>query len=151
MTLVKEREAAQQAAEDIEDIRAIERKTSSRSEAGRRARRLRRRREQVETVRIKIAAELLGLSVPTVSKWAALGLLERREGDSVNTVSLASVLDAKPHVYELRSLGQRTGLLEAVRGRLQDDLTLADPKLRRSLEEMKRGELTTITSSDDEN
>lgn len=48
-------------------------------------------------------------------------------------------------VRELRELGSDRNLLEAVLARVEDERTLSDRKLRRSLDEMHGGELIDIT------
>lgn len=51
-------------------------------------------------------------------------------------------------VREMRRLGNKPGILEAVLARADDEETLADPKLQESIRQMESGELTDITPID---
>lgn len=51
-------------------------------------------------------------------------------------------------VKELRRLGSKPGVLEAVLAQVDDEETLADPALRQSLREAEAGELIDITPED---
>jgi hypothetical protein len=89
--------------------------------------------------------KLLDLSLPTIRAWIERGLLDEVDGSSPRRITLGSVLEVRPLVRELRALGRDRNLLEAVLARLDDERVLADRKLRRSLDEMSRGELVDIT------
>lgn len=97
-----------------------------------------RRIGHARPVRLSIAAELLGVSLPTVRAWADEGVLEWR-GGSPRRVSLESVLRVRPIVRELKELGQSRDLLAAVLARVEDEVTLDDRRLRTSLRQMRQG------------
>ena len=59
-------------------------------------------------------------------------------------VTLRSVLEVRPLVLELRQLGKTRNLLQAVIARVEDAETFANPSLRQSIEQMRRGELVDI-------
>ena len=99
----------------------------------------------VPSVRVSVAASLLDLSVPTVRAWIERGLLEGVPETSPRRVTLQSVIEVRPVLRELRSLGQDRDLVAAVLARIEDEAVLADPELQRSLDEMHRGELIEIT------
>src|SRR5450755_2905254 len=88
--------------------------TGRRGEARRELRDLRARRiSHARPVRLAIAADLLGVSLPTVRAWADEGVLEWRDG-SPRRVSLDSVLRISPIVRELKEMGQSRDLLAGV-------------------------------------
>jgi hypothetical protein len=62
-------------------------------------------------------------------------------------VTLKSLLEVRPALRDLRAVGRDRNLPEAVVARLEDERVLADPRLKRSLEEMHRGELIDVTPS----
>jgi DNA-binding transcriptional MerR regulator len=99
----------------------------------------------VPSVRVSVAASLLELSVPTVRAWIQRGLLEGVADTSPRRVTLQSVIEVRPILRELRSLGQDRELVAAVLARVEDEAVLADPELQRSLDEMRRGELIDVT------
>jgi DNA-binding transcriptional MerR regulator len=96
-------------------------------------------------VRLSVAATLLDLSVPTIRIWIDRGLLDDVDDSSPRRVTLKSVLEVRPLVRELRTLGRDRNLLEAVLTRLEDERTLSDRDLLRSLDDMRTGKLADIT------
>jgi len=146
LTVAKELEQAERVIEDIEDLEEVEGvvRDDEHPEALARLQRLRDRRlNEMCSVRIRVAAVLLNLSTPTVYKWTELGLLEA-VGEGVQRVTLRSVLEVRPLVLELRQLGKTRNLLQAVIARVEDAETFANPSLRQSIEQMRRGELVDI-------
>lgn len=97
-----------------------------------------RRIGHARPVRLAIAADLLGVSLPTVRAWADEGVLEWRDG-SPRRVSLDSVLRVRPIVRELKEMGQSRDLLAAVLARVEDEATLGDRGLQVSLKQMRQG------------
>jgi DNA-binding transcriptional MerR regulator len=148
MNATQELDSAERIAREIDEIDEIERSLRSNDEARRRLRVVRRRlMDWVPAVRFSVAADLLELSVPTVRAWTERGLLEETAGPSPRRVTLKSLLEVRPALRDLRAVGRDRNLLEAVVARLEDERVLADPRLKRSLEEMHRGELIDVTPS----
>lgn len=150
MTVAQELEQAERVIEEIEDLDVVKdaiEGSGDLDEALQRLSRLRGRRLAEWQVRVSVAAELLGLSVPTMNKWADLGLLEATN-DGVRRVALRGVLEIRPFVQELRQLGKTRHLLQAVVDRIDDTETLTSPALRQSVEQMRRGELIDIAPQD---
>jgi DNA-binding transcriptional MerR regulator len=142
----RELDTAERIARDIDELDELESALTRNKDARLKVVRLRRRRlDEAPSVRLSTAGKLLGLSLPTIRVWIERGLLDEVDGSSPRRVTLESVLEVRPLVRELRALGRDRNLLEAVLARLDDEQTLADAKLRRSLDEMRRGELTDIT------
>ena len=92
-----------------------------------------------DPVRVLIAEQLLGVSGQTVREWIDKGVLEAVDGSPVR-VTLASVLETKNIVDELRELGQDRDLVSAVLNQLELEELEEDDRFRKSLEQMKRGE-----------
>jgi DNA-binding transcriptional MerR regulator len=146
MTRTEELEHAERVVEEIDDLEALEDHVSDDRDALRTVHRLRERRlGEIEAIRVSVAAQLLGLSEPTVRAWADSGLLEYASLRPVRRLRLKSVLHLRPVVTELRSLGRQRGLMEAVVARLEDRRTLNDRRLLESLAQMRAGELIDIT------
>lgn len=152
MTIAHELEQAELVIEDIEDLEeardAIE--SSEHEKALESLDRVRERRMSEATVRVSVAAELLGLTPPTIYKWTDLGLLDEPEETNtrVRRVMLSSVLEIRPLVRELQELGQTRHLLRAVLDRIDDMDTLAHPELQKSIRQMRAGETVDITPQD---
>lgn len=146
MSPTEELTAAERVARDIEELDALEVTVRRNSDARARVERLRRHRlAEAPSVRVSVAAKLLGLSVPTVRAWIAHGLLDDVRNASPRRVTLASVLTLRPVLRELRELGQDRNLLDALLACADDEHALADRRLRKSLEEMRRGQVIDIT------
>lgn len=149
MTKTQELERVERVVEEIDDLETLEDHVSDDRDALRTVHRLRDRRiDEVESVRVSVAARLLGLSEPTVRAWADYGLLEYAAVRPVRRVTIRSVLHLRPIVAELRHIGRRRGLLEAVVARLDDRKTFSDRRLLESLEQMRAGDLVDITPRD---
>lgn len=106
------------------------------------------RRMQVRALpalRISAAAEVLGVTEPTVRLWTDEGLLQEVERHPVRRVSAQSVLRVRPIVTALRRHGRKRNLLEAIFAQLSDELQLEADGLQESLEQMRRGEIIDIT------
>jgi DNA-binding transcriptional MerR regulator len=142
MTVVeKERRQVDEVLEEVRRLDALGKavETGRRGEARRELRDLRARRiGHARPVRLAIAADLLGVSLPTVRAWADEGVLEWRDS-SPRRVSLDSVLRVRPIVRELKEMGQSRDLLAAVLARVEDETTLSDRGLQASLKQMRQG------------
>jgi DNA-binding transcriptional MerR regulator len=145
---MRELDTAERIARDIDELDELENSLGRNKDARLKVIRLRRRRlAEAPSVRLSVAGKLLDLSIPTVRLWIERGLLEEVADSSPRRVTLQSVLEVRPVLRELRALGQDRNLLEAVLAQVEDERTLADPQLQRSLEEMHRGELIDVTPS----
>jgi len=92
------------------------------------------------TVRVAIAAKLLGLSDKTVRTWAAAGVLVIARRSPRLVLDVRSVHAVSHLVSELRAAGQDRDLLNQVWRRLTDAALLDRDDLRESLDQMRRGE-----------
>lgn len=152
MTLVQERERTQLAVEEVDKVEEVEEAVSAgRAEAALKAAQSLKRNVITQTppVRLSVAAELLGISVPTARAWADEGILELR-GESPQRVSFGSVVRVRPIIRELKRQGQNRDLLAMVIARLEDQETLEDELLIRSLEEMRAGKRVRRRGARDE-
>lgn len=146
MNPTRELDTAERIARDIDDLDELESSLGRNKDARLKVVRLRRRRlAEAPSVRLSVASKLLGLSVPTIRAWIDRGLLEEIGDSSPRRVTLQSVLEVRPLVRELRALGRDRNLLEAVLARVEDERVLSNRKLRRSLDEMRSGNLIDIT------
>lgn len=146
MNPTRELDTAERIARDIDELDELESALTRNKDARLKVVRIRRRRlDEAPSVRLSTASKLLDLSLPTIRVWIERGLLDEVDGSSPRRITLGSVLEVRPLVRELRALGRDRNLLEAVLARLEDERTLADRKLRRSLDEMGRGELVDLT------
>ena len=92
-----------------------------------------------DPIRVLFAQQLLDVSGQTVREWIEKGVLEP-VGNSPVKVTLASVLEVKDIVDELRELGQDRDLVSAVLNKLELEELGENDRFRKSLEQMKRGE-----------
>ncbi|HVC07130.1 MAG TPA: hypothetical protein VND98_06060 [Solirubrobacterales bacterium] len=146
MNPTRELDTAERIARDIDDLDELENSLGRNKDARLKVVRLRRRRlAEAPSVRLSVAGKLLGLSIPTIRTWIDRGLLEEIGSSSPRRVTLRSVLEVRPLVRELRALGRDRNLLEAILARVEDERTLSDHKLQRSLDEMRSGKLIDIT------
>lgn len=81
-----------------------------------------------------------------IRTWIDHGLLEEVGDTSMPRVTLQSVLEVRPLVRELRELGHDRDLLKAVLARIEDERTLSNRKLRKSLDEMRSGNVIPIAT-----
>ncbi len=146
MNPTRELDTAERIARDIAELDELENALARNKDARLRVVRIRRRRlAEAPSVRLSVAGKLLNLSVPTIRAWIDRGLLEEPSGSSPRRITLQSVLEVRPLVLELRALGRDRNLLEAVLSQVEDERTLSDRKLRKSLDEMRSGKLIDIT------
>ena len=111
------------------------------SVAAERLDRLRTQRLQhAPVVPISIAAKLLDVSEPTVRAWANRAVLEdvpsRPRG-----VSLESVIRVATALQELRTKAKSVDLRRALLARIEDAITVEDPRVALSISQMKAGKI----------
>lgn len=111
------------------------------SVAAERLDRLRTQRLQhAPVVPISIAAKLLDVSEPTVRAWANRAVLEdvpsRPRG-----VSLESVVRVSTALQELRTQAKSADLRRALLARIEDAITVEDPRVALSMSQMKAGKI----------
>ena len=146
MNPTSELDTTEHIARDLDDLDELEASLGQNKDARLRVVRLRRRRlAEAPSVRLSVASKLLNLSVPTIRAWIDRGLLDEISGASPRRVTPQSVLEVRPVVRELRSLGHDRNLLEAVLAQVEDERALSDRELRKSLDEMRSGKLIDIT------
>lgn len=95
--------------------------------------------ERAEPVRVFHAQKLLDVSRQTIRDWMHKGVL-KQEAESPARLKLATVLDAKDAVDELREMGKDQNLVSAVLSRLEGEALSENDRFRESVEQMKRGE-----------
>ena len=96
------------------------------------------------TVRLVIAAKILGLSEKTVRAWAAAGLLAARQRSPRLLLDVPSVHRVSHVLRELREEGLERDLLEHVWHRLEDQALLDREDLRESIGQMLDGDVVVL-------
>ncbi len=95
--------------------------------------------------KISEAADVLGVSPPTVRSWVKAGILEEvADGGSPQRVEVLGLADVKRLVDMLREHGQNRDFLTAIYRRLRDDAVLASPGLEESIEDFRAGRTVPI-------
>jgi hypothetical protein len=89
-------------------------------------------------VPVAVAARLLGVSEPTVRDWADQGVLEDAPVKP-RALSLESVVRVRERLQRLRALGKSKDLRSALLVRIDDAITLKEPRVVRSLRQMRAG------------
>lgn len=149
MSLIADVSAAQAAVQDLIDLDVATHDPSVSPQLRRRLTLMRQRREQeVPGVRVSVAAKMLGLSERTTRDWLADGPLDPVPGAKPARVSTASLATVLPAVAKLRELGQDRELLRALIDKLEADRILSSPRVKKSLEEFRRGEHQPFSSAD---
>ena len=92
--------------------------------------------EQAFEERLAEAREVLRKGPRAAGDWLA-------EGDGETQLVKAAAITT-----EIARLGNKPGVVEGALHRIEDEETLADPELQRSLGEMVTGKLTEITPTD---
>lgn len=135
-------------ADVVEDLNALGRLAEDDADdARRRALDALRRRlaDRDRGAKISEAAEILGVSAPTVRSWVEAGILEEvADGGSPKRVELLGLADVKRLVDMLREQGQNRDLLAAVYRRLRDDAAVASPGLEESLADSRSNKTVPI-------
>ncbi len=149
MSLIADVSAAEAAVQDLIDLDVATQDPSLSPQLKRRLTLMRQRRErEVPGVRVSVAAKMLGLSERTTRDWLAHGPLDPVPGAKPARVSTASLAEVLPAVAKLRELGQDRELLRALIDRLEDERIRRHPRVRKSIEQMHRGEYEPFTSAD---
>ena len=100
-------------------------------------------------VRVRIAAEMLELSEPTVRTWVREGVLHTTPGKLPRMLLDPRRLHEVMHlVADLRHANRTRGLLDAVWHRLSDQALLERPDLVESIEQMRLGQGREIDPED---
>lgn len=100
------------------------------------ARRL--RIESAPAAPVAVAAKLLKVSEPTIRSWLDAGIL-KDAGTKPRRVEVESVVRVGGLLAELREMGRDRDVRSALLARLDDELTLKDLRLKRSIKSMRRG------------
>ncbi|MGX7825356.1 hypothetical protein ACTG9Q_09700 [Actinokineospora sp. 24-640] len=96
--------------------------------------------EEMPPVRVGVAAEILGLTKPTVSKWRERGVLKPATDTPVQTLDPHRLRDVLRIVKELRAASEQPGnLVDEVWYRLQDQVLLESDDVRAGLAAWKSG------------
>lgn len=92
---------------------------------------------------VAVAAELLDMSKPTVSRWASEGVLRTVDGDRpVMQLDPERLHEVRSLVRDLREQGAKPGqLMEQVWWRLEDNALMRRDDLQESLAELRRGDV----------
>lgn len=132
----------------IEDLNALRTLAEDELDEGRRTalESVRRRlADRDRGAKISEAADLLGVSPPTVRAWVKAGILEEApEARSPKRVEVLRLADVKRLVDMLRTEGQDRDLLAAVYRRLRDGAALASPGLEESIDDLQAGRTVPI-------
>lgn len=142
MTVTAEQERIKGFLADVEEIEDVAESLGRDDE--RRSRLLRVADSVLSTcdpIRVSVAAELLGLSQPTVRAWVEQGILSAARTDSPRLLLDPHRLHEVMHlITDLREAGTVRGLHEAVWHRLMDQALLGRSDMIDSLAQMGRGE-----------
>lgn len=149
VSLINDVSAAATAVQDLIDLDVATHDPSVSPQLRRRLTLMRQRREQeVPGVRVSVAAKMLGLSERTTRDWLERGPLDPVPGAKPARVSTASLASVLPAVEKLRELGQDRELLRALIDRLDAERILSSPRVKKSLEQLRRGEYQPFSSGD---
>jgi hypothetical protein len=101
--------------------------------------RARRRVLQLDmSVPVARAAKLLKVSEPTVRDWIEAGILEVA-GEGPLQLTFRSIVETRDELDHLRQAATTGSVRRALLHRIQDRQTLADPRLKQSIEQMRTG------------
>lgn len=89
-------------------------------------------------VPVAVAAKLLDVSQPTVRSWLDTGVLEDADRKP-RAVRFDSIVRVHRLLAELRERGHDGSMRAALLAHLDDELTLNDDRLQRSIGSMRRG------------
>jgi DNA-binding transcriptional MerR regulator len=99
---------------------------------------------EVATVRVIIAAKILGLSEKTIRTWANQGVLTVTEREPRLLLDAASVYEVSHFIRQLRAAGRNRDLLDEIGRHLHDRALIEDDDFQESLAEMRRGEVEVL-------
>lgn len=140
---------AEHAVADVEDLDAVLADDSVEPELRRRLTQVRDRRlAEVPGVPVSVAARMLGLSSPTVRAWIGADVLDAVPGSQPVKVSTGRLAEVVSLVERLRRAGRDRDLLTAVVYRLEDESVLAQPRVSRSLEQLRHGQIDALSVED---
>ena len=135
----------------VSDLVELERLAAAEDDEDRR-RRLLKLRDRLaargDGAKVSEAANVLGLSVPTVRSWVAAGVLDAVPSRQPARVTYDSLALAKRALDELRLHQDDRQLLIAVMRRLRDRAVLDDPLLDQALDDVAAGRLTPVRAED---
>jgi hypothetical protein len=96
-------------------------------------------------VKVSEAAQMLGLSQPTVRSWIESGVLDSVAGTTPARVDMLSLAAVKQAVDLLRAHGQDRNLLIAVMRRLRDRAVLEGEGVRQGFDDLAAGRVVPLT------
>ena len=140
---------AQHVVADVEDLDAAMSDDSVGPEVRRRLASVRDRRlTEVPGVPVSVAAGVLGLSAQSVRAWLDAGVLDAVPSSQPLQVSTPRLVLVVSLVNRLRRVGRDRDLLRAVVDRLEDDRVSTLPRVRRSLDQLRRGQVEAFSAED---
>jgi hypothetical protein len=138
---------AKHAVADVEDLDAAISDDSVGPEVRRRLASVRDRRlTEVPGVPVSVAAGVLGLSAQSVRAWLDAGVLDAVPGSQPLQVSTPRLVSVVSLVHRLRRAGRDRDLLRAVVDRLEDARISTLPRVRRSLDQLHRGQVEAFSA-----
>ncbi|MDA8283653.1 MAG: hypothetical protein M0Z42_10275 [Actinomycetota bacterium] len=140
------RAMAEHAVADVEDLDAVLADASVEPRLRKRLVQVRDRRlAEVPGVSVSVAARMLGLSPQSVRAWMSAGVLDAVPGSRPIKVSTGRLAEVASLIARLRRAGKDRDLLRAVVDRLEDERVLAQPRVRRSLDQLRRGQVEALS------
>ncbi len=140
---------AKHAVADVEDLDAAISDNSVGPEVRRRLASVRDRRlSEVPGVPVSVAAGVLGLSAQSVRAWLDAGVLDAVPDSQPLQVSTPRLVLVVSLVHRLRRAGLDRDLLRAVVDRLEDARISTLPQVRRSLDQLHRGQAEAFSAGD---
>ena len=140
---------AKHAVADVEDLDAAISDDSVGPEVRRRLASVRDRRlTDVPGVPVSVAAGVLGLSAQSVRAWLDAGVLDAVPDSQPLQVSTPRLVLVVSLVHRLRRAGRDRDLLRVVVDHLEDDRIRTLPQVRRSLDQLRRGQVEAFSAED---
>lgn len=141
--------AAEHAVADVEDLDAALADHSVGPRVRRRLVSVRDRRlAEVPGVPVSTAARMLGLSAQSVRGWLEAGVLDAIPGTQPLRVDTQRLAGVTAVVHRLRGAGRDRDLLRAVVDRLEDERISTHPRVRRSVAQLRRGQVEAFSAED---
>ena len=132
----------------VEDLIELEELAELEPDAGRRRRLLTlatRVADRDGGIKVSEAAQILGISAPTVRAWIEAGLLAAVPDQTPLRIGLSSLAAAKRAVDAVREIKDEPHLLADVYRLLRDRAVLARPDVHRGVEDLQAGRTTELT------
>lgn len=143
------RAMAEHAVADVEDLDAVLADSSVEPRLRKRLTQVRDRRlAEVPGVPVSVAAGMLGLSPQTVRAWLGAGVLDAVPDSRPVKVATGRLAEVISLVERLRRAGRDRDLLTAVVDRLEDERILAQPRVRRSLGQLRQNQVEPLSAED---